>query len=107
MDGPTLTMMRVTQRLSGSIFLSALLFLAQCGAGNSARGAARSGEQEEARPAKGDVPLHVDLKRAQKAAERGDQAEAAGHIDEALLHYQEATYYAPADMTYALREAAL
>jgi Bacterial type II and III secretion system protein/FG-GAP-like repeat len=100
-------MMRVTQRLSGSIFLSAVLFLAQCGAGNSAWGAARSGEQEEARPAKGDVPLHVDLKRAQKAAERGDQAEAAGHMDEALLHYQEAAHFAPRDARYIAKEAAL
>ena len=41
------------------------------------------------------MPLHVDLKRAQKAAERGDQAEAAGQIDEALLHYQEAAHFAP------------
>ena len=53
------------------------------------------------------MKLHADLKRAQKAAEQGDQADAAGHVDEALLHYQEATYYAPKDLTYALREAAL
>ena len=46
------------------------------------------------------VPIHVDLKRAQKAAERGDQAEAAGQIEEALLHYQEAVHYAPRDERY-------
>ena len=65
------------------------------------------GAQEEATPRKGEVKLHVDLKRAQRAAERGDQAEAAGKIDEALLHYQEAVVYAPKDMAYALKEAAL
>ena len=107
MDGQTLTMIRVTPRLLGPIFLSALLFAAQCEAGKPAWGAARSWEQEEARPAKGDVPLHVDLKRAQKAAERGDQAEAAGHIDEALLHYQEAAHFAPRDARYIVKEAAL
>ena len=62
--------------------------------------------QEEARPSKGDVPLHVDLKRAQKAAEHGDQAEAAGHIEEALLYYQEAAHYAPRDARYVEKEAA-
>ena len=67
----------------------------------------RAAEQEEARPSKGDVRLHVDLKRAQKAAEHGDQAEAEGHIDQALLYYQEATYYAPRDARYIAKEAAL
>ncbi len=100
-------MIRVTQRLLSSICLSALLFVAQSEAGNLAWAAARNPEQEEARPSKGDVPVHVDLKRAQKAAERGDQAEAAGHIEEALLHYQEATYYAPRDARYIAKEAAL
>jgi hypothetical protein len=87
MDGPTLTMIGVTQRVLGSICLSALLLLAQFGAGNPPWGSVRAAGQEEAQPAKGDVPLHVDLKRAQKAAEHGDQAEAAGRIDEALLYY--------------------
>jgi tetratricopeptide (TPR) repeat protein len=105
-------MIRVTQRLLGSIFLAALLLAAQSEARNSAWGAALRGEQEEGRPSKGDVPmhdvpLHVDLKRAQKAAERGDQAEAAGHIEEALLYYQEATYYAPREARYIAKEAAL
>src|ERR1700736_2964846 len=100
-------MIRVTQQVLGSIFLSALLFPAQSEAWNPVRGAAGSREQEEARPSKGDVPLHVDLKRAQKAAERGDQAEAAGRIDEALLYYQEAAHYAPRDARYIAKEAAL
>src|ERR1700686_4432284 len=107
MDGPTLTMICVTQRVLSSIFLSALLLAAQSGAAEPAWGAARNWEQEEARPSKGDVRLHVDLKRAQKAAEHGDQAEAAGHIEEALLYYQEATYYAPREARYIAKEAAL
>src|SRR6202047_601709 len=100
-------MIRVTQQVLGSIFLSALLLPAQSQAANPAWGAVRTWEQEEARSTKGDVPLHVDLKRAQKAAERGDQAEAAEHIEEALLHYQEAAYYAPRDARYIAKEAAL
>lgn len=40
----------------------------------------------------------ADLKRAHKAAERGDKAEAAGQLDEALLWYEEATRYAPQDV---------
>jgi hypothetical protein len=107
MDGPTLTMICVTQRVLSSIFLSALLLAAQSGAAEPAWGAARNWEQEEARPSKGDVRLHVDLKRAQKAAEHGDQAEGAGHIEEALLYYQEATYYAPREARYIAKEAAL
>jgi tetratricopeptide (TPR) repeat protein len=100
-------MIRVTQRVLSAICLSALLLAAQCAAANPAWAAARAWEQEEARPSKGDVPVHVDLKRAQKAAERGDHAEAAGHIDEALVHYQEAAYYAPRDARYIAKEAAL
>ena len=38
-----------------------------------------------------------DLKRAHKAAERGDKAEAAGQVDEALLWYEQAAHYAPQD----------
>jgi tetratricopeptide (TPR) repeat protein len=107
MNGQTLTMIGVTQRVLGSICLSALLLLAQFEAGNPAWGSVRATGQEEAQPAKGDVPLHVDLKRALKAAEHGDQAEAAGRIDEALLYYQEATHYAPRDARYIAKEAAL
>jgi Bacterial type II and III secretion system protein len=97
MNEQILTMISATERQAACLLLSALLVVAPCLG------------QEQAKPAKGEAPvkLHVDLKRAQKAAEQGDQSDAAGHVDEALLHYQEATYYAPADMTYALREAAL
>ena len=65
--------------------------------------------QEEAKPALGEprVQLREDLKRAQRAAERGDQAVGAGHLDQALLHYQEAVVYAPRETSYVLKEAAL
>src|SRR3984893_12612414 len=107
MDGPTLTMIRVTQRVLGAICLFALLFPAPSGAKNGEWSAARAWEQEEARPAKSDVPLHVDLKREQKAAEQGAQAEAAGHIAEALFYYHEAAHYAPREARYIEKEAAL
>lgn len=98
---------RFTARLLGSVVLGALLLSGQSDAREAAWAGARNGEQEEARRSKDDVPVHVDLKRAQKAAEAGDQAEAAGHIEEALLHYQEAAYYAPRDAHYIAKEAAL
>ena len=48
-----------------------------------------------------------DLKRARRAAERGEKAEAAGRLDEALTAYEEAARYAPQDMSYATRAASL
>src|SRR5260370_16860249 len=39
--------------------------------------------------------VRPDPKRAQKAVERGDKAQAAGNLDEALLAYKEAARYAP------------
>jgi tetratricopeptide (TPR) repeat protein len=90
-------MTAVTPRQLASLILSALLLVTPIYA------------QEQAKPAKGEprIELHTDLKRAQKAAERGDQAEAEGKLDQALLHYQEAVYYAPKELKYALKEAAL
>ncbi|HEY8714981.1 MAG TPA: hypothetical protein VIM00_06340, partial [Candidatus Acidoferrum sp.] len=95
-------MIPVTLRQLASAFLSALL-LASPALSQPAL------LQEEANPAKGEprIELHTDLKRAQKAAERGDQAETEGKLDQALLHYQEAVYYAPKEQKYALKEAAL
>jgi Bacterial type II and III secretion system protein/FG-GAP-like repeat len=100
-------MMRVTQQVLGVVFLSAMLFAARSGARNPTWTSTVAAGQEEARPSKGDVPLRVDLKRAQKAAERGDQAEAGGRIEDALLYYQEAALYAPRDARYVEKEAAL
>src|SRR6266567_2294407 len=51
--------------------------------------------------------VHPDLKRAQKAAERGDKAVAAGRVDEALAAYEEAARYAPQDASIVERSAAL
>jgi len=48
-----------------------------------------------------------DAKRAQKAAEHGEKAEAAGRLEEALAAYQEAASYAPEDETIVGHAAAL
>jgi Flp pilus assembly secretin CpaC len=51
--------------------------------------------------------VRPDPKRAQRAAERGDRAEAAGKIAEALAAYEEAARYAPQDAGIVGRGAAL
>jgi type II/III secretion system protein/VCBS repeat protein len=51
--------------------------------------------------------VRPEAKRAQRAAERGDRAQAAGRIDEALLAYDEAARYAPRDMAIVARGAEL
>jgi type II secretory pathway component GspD/PulD (secretin) len=51
--------------------------------------------------------VHPDPKRAQKAVERGQKAEAAGRIEEALAAYDEAARFAPQDITIVGRGAAL
>ncbi len=48
-----------------------------------------------------------DARRAQKAAERGDKAQAAGRLPEALAAYQEAARFAPQDAAIVERGAAL
>jgi hypothetical protein len=50
---------------------------------------------------------HPNPKRAQKAAERGSKAEAAGRLEEALADYQEAALLAPQDVAIVDRAAAL
>jgi len=52
-------------------------------------------------------PAHPDLKRARRAAERGEKEKAAGRLEEALTAYEEAARYAPQDTAYATRAAAL
>ena len=49
----------------------------------------------------------IDPKRAQKAIERGEKAEAEGRLDEALAAYDEAARYAPNDVAIVGRSAAL
>src|SRR5713101_9355031 len=51
--------------------------------------------------------VRPDPKRAQKAAELGDKAEAAGRLEEALADYEEAVRYAPQDASIVERGAAL
>jgi tetratricopeptide (TPR) repeat protein len=51
--------------------------------------------------------VRPDPKRAEKAAERGDKAQAAGRNEEALTYYQEAASYAPQDVAIVGRGAAL
>ncbi|MCU1316093.1 MAG: hypothetical protein JWN63_1415, partial [Candidatus Acidoferrum typicum] len=51
--------------------------------------------------------VRPEPKRAQKAAERGDKAEAAGRFDEALKAYEEAARYAPEDAAVVERGVAL
>jgi hypothetical protein len=51
--------------------------------------------------------VRPDPKRAQKAAEQGEKAEAAGRVDEALAAYEEAARYAPQDAAIVERGAAL
>jgi tetratricopeptide (TPR) repeat protein len=48
-----------------------------------------------------------DPKRARKAAEQGEKAEAAGHFADALAAYEEAARYAPREIAFAERAAGL
>ncbi|HEY6945286.1 MAG TPA: FG-GAP-like repeat-containing protein [Candidatus Acidoferrum sp.] len=48
-----------------------------------------------------------DLKRARRAAERAEKAEAAGRFEEALAALEEAARYAPQDIHFAARAEAL
>jgi Flp pilus assembly secretin CpaC len=75
-----------------------LLFCAQAPAQTSAQPPAGFPAQGIARP---------DPKRAQKAVEQGEKAEAAGRMDAALLAYDQAARYAPQDMSIVGRGAAL
>jgi tetratricopeptide (TPR) repeat protein len=84
-----------TLRQAASLLLSVALFAAQGPAQNPSRA-----QQPDAR-------VRPDPKRAQKAAERGDKAAAAGHFEEALVAYEEAGHYAPQDASIIERAAAL
>jgi tetratricopeptide (TPR) repeat protein len=87
-------MLMRTIRLSTSLLLSLLL-------GAQVPAQAPSPSQLQGTMVRGDP------KRAQKAAERGDKAEAAGRFEEALAAYLEAASYAPQDMAIVERGAAL
>lgn len=51
--------------------------------------------------------VRPDPKRARKAAEQGERAEAAGRLEDALASYEEATRYAPKEIAFAERAAGL
>lgn len=82
-------------RQTAALLLSTLLLSGQTPAQSPSAPAAQSGA------------AHPDLKRARKAAERGDKAETAGRIEDALDAYEEAAHYAPQDMRIVERAAAL
>src|SRR5712691_229869 len=86
-------MLMRTIRLSTSLLLSLLL-------------CALAPAQAPATPPQSPL-VRPDPKRAQKAVERGDKAQAAGNLDEALLAYQEAARYAPQEGYVLERGAAL
>jgi Flp pilus assembly secretin CpaC len=82
-----------TFRQPASLLLSILLLYAQAPAAAAQSQAA--------------AIVHTDPKRAQKAAERGQKAETAGHLDDALEAYTEAARYAPQDANIVERAAVL
>jgi Flp pilus assembly secretin CpaC len=84
-----------TLRQAASAFLSTLLFCAQL----SAQGPPSPQFQSDS--------VHVDPKRAQKLAELGDRAAAAGRLQDALAAYEEAARLAPQDAAIVERGAAL
>src|SRR5580704_10134422 len=63
--------------------------------------------QTQAPPGSASAAITLDPERAQKAIKRGDKADAAGRVDEALAAYDEAVRYAPQDATALARGAAL
>src|SRR5713101_290336 len=87
-------MLMGTIRLSTSLLLSLLL----CAQAPAQAPATSQTQGPIVRP---------DPKRAQKAVERGDKAQAAGNLDEALLAYEEAVRYAPHEGYVLERGAAL
>jgi tetratricopeptide (TPR) repeat protein len=86
-------------RQTTSLFLSVLLVCTQLSAQAPSAAQQPAGTTRSA--------TRPDAKRAQKAAERGAKAEAAGQLEEALTAYQEAALYAPQDAAIVEHAAAL
>ena len=82
-------------RRFGSLVLCALLVCPQLSAQNNGKGSSRQ------------TALTPDPKRARKAVERGEKAEAEGRIQDAMDAYEEAAKYAPNDRSIVERGAAL
>src|SRR5438045_2384847 len=99
-------------REASTLLLSALLVCAPVSAQQPAQAPVRSLDQPL-----GSVQAHAtaqsvkafapDPKRAQKAVEKGERAEAEGHSEEALAAYDEAVRYAPQDMGIVAKSATL
>jgi len=106
MAGPQIT------RDASALFLSALLVAAPLSAQRQAQAQVRSQDQTQ-----GPIQVHAtaqslkafapDPKRAQKAVEKGEKAEAEGRSEEALAAYDEAVRYAPQDMAIVARSVTL
>src|SRR2546429_2560259 len=86
-----------TLRQASSLTLSSLVLFSQLSFAQSQPPAAQA-PAERVRP---------DPKRARKAAEQGEKAEAAGHLEDALAAYEEAAHYAPKEIAFAERAAGL
>src|SRR5262249_10922661 len=67
---------------------------------------AQSKKKTSAQPSTTEA-VSIDPKRAQKAIERGEKAEAEGRVEQALAAYDEAARYAPNDPVIVGRGAAL
>ena len=85
-------------REAAALMLSVLLLCAP------AQGQGSSGKQKNSQL---DEPVRPDPKRAQKAVELGDKAQADGRLAEALAYYEQAARYAPRDTAIVGRAAAL
>jgi Flp pilus assembly secretin CpaC len=86
-----------TLRQAGSLLVSGLLLVSQASFAQSQPPAPQAPPQN----------VRSDLKRARKAAEQAEKAEAAGHWEDALTAYEEAARYAPKEMAFAERAAGL
>ena len=83
-------------RQTASLFLCSVLICAPLSAQTQAPTATKSPKA-----------IMVDPERAQVAMERGDEAAANGHLEEALAAYDEAVRFAPQEMAAITRGAAL
>jgi Flp pilus assembly secretin CpaC len=85
-----------TLRQALSLILSAFLLFSQAFAQSQSPASSRAAQS-----------VKPDPKRARKAAELGEKAEAAGRFDEALAAFDEAARYAPQDASIVNRAVAL
>src|SRR5579864_1379633 len=88
-----------------SVALSSLLLFSQASSAQSEPPASQVASQAPSQALTERVK--PDAKRARKAAEQGEKAEAAGRLQEALAAFEEAARYAPQDIQFAARAEAL